>query len=59
MSSGAGLGQVQLGMERDMISPPRDSHGVLGHSWAMWKAPITLAGCYRGFMAGPWDLPHL
>lgn len=44
MSSGAGLGQVQLGMERDMVSLPRDSvvswgtPGLCGKLQPPWQA---------------------
>lgn len=54
MSSGAGLGQVQLGIDRDGVSLPRR---VLMHSWVIWKASVTPAGSYQGlwqdFEIGP------
>lgn len=58
MSSGAGLGWVQLGMERDRVSLPRDSMV----SWGTPGLYVKLQSPSRlllGVVAGPWDLPHL
>lgn len=51
MSSGAGLGQVHLLMERDRVSLPRDSV-------VSWATPGLCGKLLAGVVAGPWDLPH-
>lgn len=46
MSSGAGLGTTGDGDGQGLRA--QGQHGVLGHSWAICKAPITPAGYYWG-----------